>query len=313
MRLYDVIYEVQMANENVTFQFTVSPFSIFISTMMIRHQASHLIKKIVRVERNVGFAWGRNLSNNLTGRRKRTRAATFRSSQLLEQYGLVSIDGSNEELNDSSSTLEALVNADNPNEGFDGYLNRANLSPWVPTPDIVGRAMLELAGAGRDDIHYDLGSGDGRLNFIACGDPFFVRKTIGVDVDPKLVDFAKHRTDVLLKDFDIQHKAYGTNLEALSDDEIAQSIVNYRPDISFVCADLLSENLDGAIDLSKANVITMYFVESALKKLQPLLEQQLRGSGCRIVTNNYKFDEDWAKPRHVEVVSGLPIHLYVLD
>ncbi|HRF10025.1 MAG TPA: hypothetical protein PL193_15465, partial [Xanthobacteraceae bacterium] len=34
---------------------------------------------------------------------------------------------------------------------------------YVPTPHQVVKRMLELAKVGPDDIHYDLGSGDGRI------------------------------------------------------------------------------------------------------------------------------------------------------
>lgn len=171
--------------------------------------------------------------------------------------------------------------------------------------------MLELADAGRDDIHFDLGSGDGRLNFLACEEPFYVRSSIGVDVDQKLINFSKDRAKVLISDS--QLNVNDQNLEPISEGFLADSINYYRPDVDFFCADLLSENLNQSVDLSKASIITMYFVESALKKLQPILERQLGGSGCRIVTNKYKFESEWAEPTRVEVVSGLPIHLYVLD
>ena len=36
---------------------------------------------------------------------------------------------------------------------------------YVPTPQDVVEAMLELANVGPDDVVYDLGCGDGRLAF----------------------------------------------------------------------------------------------------------------------------------------------------
>ncbi|MEQ9449700.1 MAG: hypothetical protein RLN70_12485, partial [Rhodospirillaceae bacterium] len=35
--------------------------------------------------------------------------------------------------------------------------------PYVPTPEAVVFAMLNRAQAGPGDVHYDLGSGDGRI------------------------------------------------------------------------------------------------------------------------------------------------------
>jgi hypothetical protein len=47
------------------------------------------------------------------------------------------------------------------------YLTMASLSPWVPCPDIVVKRVLEIANVTTNDVHVDLGCGDGRLNFAA--------------------------------------------------------------------------------------------------------------------------------------------------
>src|SRR5690606_36386118 len=39
---------------------------------------------------------------------------------------------------------------------------------YVPTPQPVVDAMLEMAGVGPDDVLYDLGSGDGRIQVTAA-------------------------------------------------------------------------------------------------------------------------------------------------
>eukprot|EP00814_Leptocylindrus_danicus_P014174 CAMPEP_0116005676 /NCGR_PEP_ID=MMETSP0321-20121206/1298_1 /TAXON_ID=163516 /ORGANISM="Leptocylindrus danicus var. danicus, Strain B650" /LENGTH=190 /DNA_ID=CAMNT_0003474131 /DNA_START=170 /DNA_END=742 /DNA_ORIENTATION=+ len=190
---------------------------------------------------------------------------------------------------------------------------------------MVGRSMLELAGANRDDIHYDLGSGDGRLNFLAIDEPFCVKKTVGIDVDPKLVHFAQERSKVILKDRGLgtpSTAASDANGDVVGDDEetdtqaLAESIVRYKPELCFICADLLGKekkdkDQSSAVDLSECTILTMYFVESALTKLKPILEEHLGGTGCRIVTNQYEVP-GW-EARKVEIVSGLKIHLYVLD
>ena len=75
----------------------------------------------------------------------------------------------------------------NPSED---YIKKVSMSPWVPSPDPVARKMLELAKAGPDDIHVDLGSGDGRVNFMAMDAPFEVSRSIGIDVDPEIVQVA---------------------------------------------------------------------------------------------------------------------------
>lgn len=61
--------------------------------------------------------------------------------------------------------------------------------PYVATPPAVVEAMLKLAGAGPTDVVYDLGSGDGRIVIAAARD-FKVKKGIGIDLDPELVNLA---------------------------------------------------------------------------------------------------------------------------
>ncbi len=58
--------------------------------------------------------------------------------------------------------------------------------PYVPTPEHVVRKMLELAGAGPNDIVYDLGAGDGRIVIIAVRE-FNVKKAIGIEIRSDLV------------------------------------------------------------------------------------------------------------------------------
>lgn len=61
--------------------------------------------------------------------------------------------------------------------------------PYVATPPAVVSEMLRLAGAGPNDVVYDLGSGDGRIVIAAARD-FKVKKGTGIDLDPELVTLA---------------------------------------------------------------------------------------------------------------------------
>ena len=251
-------------------------------------------------------------TRNFSGRRKKVRnSRSLRLSQLHERYGLLSESTTISSDGDQLDSVQAAMAASSKDQTFDDYIKHASLSPWVPTPDMVGRAMLEIAGVNRDDVHFDIGSGDGRLNFLACDDPFYVKKTVGIDVDMKLVNFSRERAKVLMQNQ--SSTKISPNDKEVKEDKLVKHISDYSPDITFICADLLSDQLKETIDLSSCTVMTMYFVESSLRKLQPILDEHLGGSGCRIVTNNYKFDSDWAIPERVEIVSGLPIHLYVLD
>ena len=59
-------------------------------------------------------------------------------------------------------------------------------APFVRTPDYVIAEILSKAGVGKDDILYDLGSGDGRIVIEAA------KKTgcraVGIEIDSDLVD-----------------------------------------------------------------------------------------------------------------------------
>lgn len=63
-------------------------------------------------------------------------------------------------------------------------------APFVPTTLKRVKKMLKMAGACKDDIIYDLGSGDGRIVIMAAK-VFNVKKAVGVEIDPLRVIFSK--------------------------------------------------------------------------------------------------------------------------
>jgi len=166
-------------------------------------------------------------------------------------------------------------------DSFDDYIASVPLSPWVPTPDPVARRMLQIADADVDYVHFDLGSGDGRLNFMAL-DVFKVKKSVGLELDIELLKMSEDRLS--------KRWPKPSNLE-------------------FIRTDILDMNKNSEqVDLSECTVLTMFFVEDALQKIKPLLEENFAGTGCRIVTNGYPM-KGW-KPKWKEFVLGLPIFLY---
>src|SRR3954454_22163469 len=56
---------------------------------------------------------------------------------------------------------------------------------FVPTPQEVVDAMLKLAKVGKDDVLYDLGSGDGRIPVTAA--KRFGIRAYGIDIDPQRI------------------------------------------------------------------------------------------------------------------------------
>jgi hypothetical protein len=161
---------------------------------------------------------------------------------------------------------------------MDDYLSKTSLSPWAPIPDAVARKVFDVAAAKPHDIHVDLGSGDGRVNFHAID--YGVQRSIGIDVDQNIVQVARDR---LAK----RHPP---------------------PDLQFYVADLLDENHEVWGLVQEATIITMYFAQEALETFRPLLEKKLMGRECKIITCGYEMP-GWDSYMQ-EVVLGTQIHLY---
>jgi SAM-dependent methyltransferase len=130
-----------------------------------------------------------------------------------------------------------------------------SLAPYVPTPQDVVERMLELAQVGKDDVVYDLGSGDGRLVITAAKK--YGAKGVGVDIDPERISEAK------------------ANAEKAG----VQSLVEFRQQ------DALT------VDVSPATVVTLYLLSSSNMKLRPILTKQLK-AGSRIVSHQFSMG-DW--------------------
>jgi Methyltransferase domain len=178
----------------------------------------------------------------------------------------------------SSSTVPFDHGLDSTEE----YLNKTTLSPWVPLPEVVARKALDVAGVTSEDVHVDLGSGDGRVCFLAL-DAFGAARSVGVDVDEAIVSVAEARKS--------KRHPSPTNLQ-------------------FYVGDLL-DPFSSAWDVvltANPTVITMYFASSALTQLRPVLEEKLVGRSCRIVTSGYEMP-GW-EASTFEVVLGTQIYLY---
>jgi predicted O-methyltransferase YrrM len=135
--------------------------------------------------------------------------------------------------------------------------------PYVPTPQPVVDAMLNLAKVSKDDVLYDLGSGDGRI-VVTAAQRFGTRGT-GIDIDPQRIEEAN------------------TNAK--------QAGVTDK--VKFIQQDLFNT------DLSKATVVTLYLLPQVNNKLRPKLLSQLK-PGTRIVSHDFDMG-GWQPERTVKV------------
>ncbi|MDQ3169996.1 MAG: class I SAM-dependent methyltransferase [Acidobacteriota bacterium] len=143
---------------------------------------------------------------------------------------------------------------------------------YVPTPQEVVDAMLRLAKVTKDDIVYDLGSGDGRIPITAAQK--YGARGIGFDINP-----------VRIAEANANLKASGVGNK-----------------VRFVEADLFQQ------DLSEATVITLYLLPSLNLKLRPTLWKLKPGT--RIVSHSFDMG-DW-KPEAQETIDGRTIYFWTV-
>jgi predicted O-methyltransferase YrrM len=120
---------------------------------------------------------------------------------------------------------------------------------YVPTPQDVVDQMLHIARVTEDDLLYDLGCGDGRIVVTAAKE--YGCKAVGYDIDPLRVKESREN----VKRNNVEH------------------LVNIKHDDVFT------------LDLSKADVVTLYLLPSLNDKLLPQLEKLKPGS--RIVSHDF--------------------------
>jgi 16S rRNA G966 N2-methylase RsmD len=144
---------------------------------------------------------------------------------------------------------------------------------YVPSPQSVVDAMLELAHVTAADIVYDLGSGDGRIPITAARR--YGARAVGVELEPRLV--------------------------AEADDNAKKAGVADR--VWFVNQDLFET------DFSDATVVTLFLMPRLNQQLIPKLKA-LR-PGARVVSHMWDMGLEWP-PDRTQDVSGLMIYLWTI-
>jgi predicted RNA methylase len=144
---------------------------------------------------------------------------------------------------------------------------------FVPTPQEVVDAMLKLAKVTKNDVVYDLGSGDGRIPITAA--KAYGARGVGIDIDPQRI------------------KEANENLKAAG--------VGDR--VKFLNQDLFTT------DISEATVVTLYLLPSLNLKVLPKLNKELK-PGTRIVS--HAFDMGSAKPIETLNVNGRTVYFWTV-
>jgi SAM-dependent methyltransferase len=127
--------------------------------------------------------------------------------------------------------------------------------PYVPTPEKVIAEMLKVAKVGKNDILYDLGSGDGRIVITAAKE--FGTRGVGVDIDPARIKEAR-------------------------DNAVKAGVADK---VKFLQQDLFET------DIREATVVTLYLLPEINRRLRPKLLSDLK-PGTRVVSHNHDMG-DW--------------------
>jgi predicted RNA methylase len=145
---------------------------------------------------------------------------------------------------------------------------------FVPTPQEVVDAMLKLAKVTKNDIVYDLGSGDGRIPITAA--KTYGARGVGIDIDPQRI--------------------------AEANENLKTSGVS---GVRFLNQDLFTT------DISEATVVTLYLLPSLNLKLIPKLNKELR-PGTRIVSHAFDMSSDSVDRKPIETlnVNGRTVYFW---
>ena len=129
--------------------------------------------------------------------------------------------------------------------------NPPSLAPYEGSRPAVIRAMLTLAGVEQGDLVFDIGSGDGRIAIMAAEQ--FKARGVGIELDETLVAVSRQN----IQEKGLQDRVHIIHANALD------------------------------VDLSPADVVTLYLTTRGLETLRPHLERTLR-PGTRVVCNTFE-------------------------
>jgi hypothetical protein len=154
--------------------------------------------------------------------------------------------------------LALLVAAPAYAQKFEPHVGQAGKDViWVPTPDEVVDRMLTMAQLGPNDIHFDLGAGDGKIAIAAAKRGAIAT---GIEYNPEMAKYANERAQ-------------------------AAGVAGVGPGKAMIRqADIF------VTDFTKATVITLYLLPTLNMKLRPQILSMKPGT--RVVSHSFTM-EDW--------------------
>jgi ubiquinone/menaquinone biosynthesis C-methylase UbiE len=148
--------------------------------------------------------------------------------------------------------------------------NPDNLAPFIPSPQVVVDKMLEAARIKPGELVYDLGSGDGRIVITAAQK--YQARAVGIEMNADLCKSTLAR----IKSLGLQGR------------------------VSLIHGNLLN------VDLSPADVVTIYLLTRSNERLRPNLEKYLR-PGTRVVSNDFPIP-GWTAAEVDPITAGGLVH-----
>jgi SAM-dependent methyltransferase len=133
---------------------------------------------------------------------------------------------------------------------------------WVPTPDALVTKMLQAVKTTKDDLVYDLGSGDGKIPIAAAKE--FGATAVGIEYNPDMAELARRNV-----------KRAGVDGK-----------------VRIITGDIFKE------DFSRATVVTMYLLPDLNLKLRPIILKMKPGT--RVTSHQFHMG-DWEADERLNI------------
>jgi SAM-dependent methyltransferase len=154
-----------------------------------------------------------------------------------------------------ATSAHAQTKAEHGDEVYQPSVGQAGKDViWVPTPDALVTRMLTAARVTKDDLVYDLGSGDGKIPIAAAKQ--FGAKAVGIEYNADMAELARR------------------NAKRAGVDNM----------VTIITGDIFKE------DFSKATVVTMYLLPDLNLKLRPIILKMKPGT--RVASHQFHMG-DW--------------------